>query len=59
MNKVLGGHHFARDGDGMNAVDHFLRDQNGVFFTERTRLLHDCWTKCVNVRGDYVENDCI
>ena len=39
----------------MNAVDHFLRDQNGTFYTEGIRLLHDRWTKCVNVGGDYVE----
>ena len=41
--------------DVMNDVDHFLRDQNGAFYTEGIRLLHDCWTKCVNVGGDYVE----
>ena len=32
--KELGGHHFTRD-DVMNAVDHFLRDQNGVFYKDR------------------------
>ena len=32
--KELGGHKFARDDDIMNAVDHFLRDQNGAVFTE-------------------------
>ena len=30
MKKELGGHHFARDDDVMNAVDHLLRDQNGA-----------------------------
>ena len=34
MNQELGGHNFARDDDVMNAVDHFLRDQNGAFYTE-------------------------
>ena len=53
MKKELGGHHFARDDDVMNAVDQFLRDQNGV--PEGIRLLHDHWTKCVNVGGDYVK----
>ena len=33
IQKELGGHPFARD-DVMNAVDHFLRDQNGDFYTE-------------------------
>ena len=55
MKKELGGH-FARDDDVMNAVDPFLSDQNGTFYTEGIRLLHDRWTNCVNVGGDYAEN---
>ena len=47
--------YFARDDDVMNAVDHFSRDQNSVFYTEGIHLIHDRWTKCVNVGGDYVE----
>ena len=43
--------HFARDDDVMNAVDHFLRDKNGTFYTEGIRLFHDRWT--VNVGGEY------
>ena len=41
--------------DVINAVDHFLRDQNGASYTEGIRLLHDHWTKCVNVGVDYAE----
>ena len=48
-------HHFVRDDDVMNVVDPFLGTQNGAFYTEGIRLLHDGWTKCVNVGGDYVE----
>ena len=55
MKKELGGH-FARDDGVMNAVDPFLSDQNGTFYTEGIRLLHDRWTNCVNVGGDYAEN---
>ena len=55
MKKELGGHHFATDYDVMNAVDHFLRALNGTFYTEGIHLLHDRWTKCVNVGEDYVE----
>ena len=55
MKKELGGHPFARYDDVMNAVDHFLRAQNGTVYTEGIRLLHDRWTKCVNAGGDYVE----
>ena len=53
IKKQLHDHHFARDDDVMNTVDHFLRVQNGAFYTEGICLLHDCWTKCVNVGGDY------
>ena len=55
MTKELGGHNCARDDDVMNAVDHILNDQNGALDTERIHLLHDRWTKCVNVGEDYVE----
>ena len=54
MKKELGGHNFARDDDFMNAVDHFLRDQNGAFYTEGIHLLHDRWTVLIQ-EGDYVE----
>ena len=55
IKKELGGHHFARDDDVTKAMDHVLMDQNGAFYTEGIRLLHDRWTKCVNVGGDYME----
>ena len=55
IKKQLADHHFARDDDRTNAVDHFLRDQNDAFYTEVIRLLHDRWTKCVNEGGDSVE----
>ena len=45
----------ARLDDVMNAMGHFLRYQNGAFYTEGIHLFHDRWTKCVNVGGDYVE----
>ena len=32
--------------DVINAVDHFLRVQDGAFCTERIYLLHGHWTKC-------------
>ena len=41
IKKELGGHHCAIDDD----VDHFLMVQNGVFYTEGIRLLHNRWTK--------------
>ena len=53
--KDLGGHHFARVDDVMNAVDNFLSDQNGAFDTEAICLLYDRWTRCVNEGRDYVE----
>ena len=55
MKMELGGHHFGKDDEVLNAVNHFLRDQNGAFYTVGIRLLYDRWIKCVNVGGDYVE----
>ena len=54
MKKEPRGHNFARD-DVINAVDNFLRNQNSTLYTEEIHPLHDCWTKCVNVGGDYVD----
>ena len=39
IKKELGGHHFARDDDVMNALDHFLRDQNGASIQKHRRGL--------------------
>ena len=44
MKKELGGHNVARDDDVMNAMNYFLRDQDGTFYTEVIRLLQDRWT---------------
>ena len=55
VKKKLSCHHFATDDGAMNAVYHFLRDQIDDFHTEGIRLLHDRWTKFVNVGGDYVD----
>ena len=51
MKKELRGHHFAWD----ECCGPPSEWQNGVFYTEEICLLHDCWTKCVNVGGDYVK----
>lgn len=51
MSKELSGNHFDSDDDA--AVDHFRRSKN--FYKEWIRMLHDRWTNCVNVGGDYVE----
>ena len=55
MKKELGCHQFARDDVAINAVFHFLRDQNGTCYTGGLPLLRDRWTKCVNVGEDYGE----
>ena len=44
IKQELAVHHFASDDDVMNAVDHFLMDQNYAFYSEGTHLLHDRWT---------------
>ena len=58
MKKELGGHHFARDDDVKNAIDHFLRDQNDTIYKEGIYLLHECWIKYVNVGGDPTQWQC-
>ena len=55
MKKELSGHHFRTDDDVIQAVNHFLDTQDADFYKDGIRMLHDRWTKCVNLRGDYVE----
>ncbi|XP_028270394.1 histone-lysine N-methyltransferase SETMAR-like [Parambassis ranga] len=55
MKKELSGRHVDSDDDIIAAVDHFLEVQNADFYTEGIRMLHERWTKCVNVGGDYIE----
>ena len=59
MKRELGGRHFASDDDVINAVEYFLSDKDSGFYAEGIRMLHDRWTKCVSVEGDYVENKCV
>lgn len=54
--KEFNGRHFHSDDD--IAVEPFLEVQHINFNQERIHLHHNCWTKCVNVEGDYVENKC-
>ena len=55
MKKELSGCHFRTDDDVIQAVNHFLDTQDADFYKDGIRMLHDRWTKCVNLRGDYVE----
>ena len=55
LKKEFGGHHFNKDDDVMNVVDHFPKAQNDALYTEGIRLLHGRWIKRVNIGRDYVD----
>jgi histone-lysine N-methyltransferase SETMAR len=46
---------FSTDKEVRKAVHKWLRDQPKTFFLEGIRKLVDCWTKCIEKEGDYVE----
>lgn len=55
MKKELSSCYFNSDDDVIAAVDHFLEVQDTDIYKEGICMLHDHWTMCVNVWGDYAE----
>lgn len=51
--KELSGRHFENN-DVITTVDHLLEVQDTDFCKEEIHMLHDLWSKCLNVK-DYVE----
>ena len=49
------GRHFESDDDVIKAVESYLKDQNEAFYHEGIGMLEHRWTKCIEVKGDYVE----
>ena len=55
LKSYLCGNHLATDDDVIIAVNEYLEDQTSKFYEEGTKKLHDRWTKCVDLEGNYVE----
>ena len=55
MKEEVSGRHFANDNYVNYVVGNFLEDQDASVYKEETRMFHARWTKCVNLRGDFVE----
>ena len=55
LKSELRGRHFRSDDDVIHAVEAYLQAQDASFFQEGIAMLERRWTKCVEVRGDYVE----
>ena len=51
----LFGHRYERDDDVINAVDAYLEAQDLTFFHQGIEKQEHRWTKCIEVRGDYIE----
>lgn len=51
----LRGRHFKSDDDVIDAVSLFLEGQDSSFYREGITKLHDRWSKCISLKGDYVE----
>ncbi|GFU72922.1 mariner Mos1 transposase [Trichonephila clavipes] len=54
MKKWLRGKHFADD-EELNDVTHWFKSQAGAFYAEGIGKLVQCYDKCLNNGGDYVE----
>ncbi|CAH1257192.1 SETMAR [Branchiostoma lanceolatum] len=51
----LRGHRFETDDDVIHAVEAYLEAQDATYFQQGVAMLEHRWTKCIEVRGDYVE----
>jgi len=54
LKNALRGRRFSTDNEVRETVHKWLRDQPKTFL-EGIRKLVDCWTKCIEKEGDYVE----
>jgi hypothetical protein len=55
LKETLRGCRFVDDDEVKEAVHDWLHTQPKQFFTDGMRKLVDCWTKCAEKQGDYVE----
>lgn len=55
LKSELRGHHFRTDDEVIHAVEEYLQAQDASFFQEGIGMLERRWTKCIEVRGEYVE----
>ena len=46
---------FAADDEVKEAVHDWLRSQPQTFFSNGIKKLTDCWAKCIEKKGDYIE----
>ncbi|CAH1252467.1 SETMAR [Branchiostoma lanceolatum] len=51
----LRGHRFELDDHVIHAVEAYLEAQDATYFQQGVAMLEHRWTKCIEVRGDYVE----
>lgn len=53
--KWLGGKKFSRDSELISTVNGCFTELNESFYTNGIMALEHRWTKCVKLKGDYIE----
>ena len=51
----LGGKRFLSNEEVIDAVNAYFADFEKAYSSEGMKKLESCWTKCVALKGDYVE----
>ena len=46
---------FAANDEVKEAVHDWLRSQPQTFFSNNIKKLTDCWAKCIEIKGDFIE----
>ena len=53
--KFMAGKHFRSNEKVIAAVNGDFEDLPESHFRDRIKLLEKCWTKCIELKGDYIE----
>ena len=57
LKKDIRGFHFRSDEEVVMAVEEWVSGKDPDFFSSRLMALEHCWSKCITLEGNYIENE--
>lgn len=55
LKKSLAGQKFESNAEVIAATEAYFAAQEKTYFSDGIKKLEDCWVKCIELKGDYVE----
>jgi len=59
LKKLVAGKHFGSNEEVIAAINGYFTDFTESHFRDEIQLLEKRWTKCIELKGDYMRNKCI